>query len=182
MSIQENKTAPQILEAGLSLGSNMGNRIYYLRAAIKAITGTPGTAITAISPVYETEPVGVKEEYRDMPYLNAALILQTTLTAKALSKAIHEIEKNLGRVRTADRFAPRTIDIDILYAGNTVSADPALTLPHPRWAQRRFVLQPLADIHPHLRIPGSNRTVTEHLAALPSGSEAVHKLTDTLTP
>lgn len=180
--MQENQTAIQKIEVGLSLGSNMGDRMHYLRAAVDAIACTPNVSIAATSPVYETEPVGVKQQYRDMPYYNAALILETTLPPNAISAIIHAIEDDLGRVRENDRFAPRTIDIDILFAGSTISADPSLTLPHPRWAQRRFVLQPLADIRPNLRIPGSNRTVVEHLAALPLGTETVCRLATPLAP
>ncbi len=173
MAIQEQ-------EIGLSIGGNMGDRMAHLRMATLEISKIPGVTLLAASPIYETEPVGVKEEYRDMPYLNAVLIVQSTLPLNDFSAAIHTIEGKLGRVRMDDRFAPRTIDVDILYAGDTIRAEDDLTLPHPRWAERRFVLQPLSDVRPDLIIPGSDRTVSAHVAALPTGSEAVHKLPDSL--
>jgi 2-amino-4-hydroxy-6-hydroxymethyldihydropteridine diphosphokinase len=182
MSMQENQKPSQKMEVGLSLGSNIGDRLQYLRAAAGAIQALSEIQITGLSPIYETEPVGVKPEYRDMSYLNAVVILETSLAAHVVSGLIHDIEERLGREREGDRFAPRTIDIDILYAGCSISDDPELTLPHPRWAQRRFVLQPLCDLRPDLQIPGSGRTVREHLAALPPGAEAVLKLPDLLSP
>jgi 2-amino-4-hydroxy-6-hydroxymethyldihydropteridine diphosphokinase len=179
--MQENENQREKIEAGLSLGSNEGDRLAYLRNAVKAISDTKELRITGLSPIYETEPVGVKPEYQDMPYLNAVVIVETFLTPDKLSRIIHEIESRQGRIRTDDRFAPRTIDIDILYAGNTICEEPDLTLPHPRWAQRRFVLQPLADLRPTLRIPGSTQTVAALLAAMPAGSEAVRRIPEGLT-
>lgn len=178
--MQENKNRIHFFEAGLSLGSNLGDRIANLQAAVTAIAEIPQTIISGLSPIYETEPVGVKPEYQDMPYLNAVVVVKTELLPADLSHLIHDIEMQLGRLRTEDRFAPRIIDIDILYIGQIISDAPDLTLPHPRWAQRRFVLQPLADLRPHLRIPGSRKTVSELLAALPENSEAVRPITDKL--
>lgn len=182
MSMQEKNTTPETIEVGLSIGGNMGDRLAHLRNAVKAITQIPGIACVSVSPVYETEPVGVKPQYRDMPYLNAVVIITAAIPLPELSKTMHDIEEKLGRTRAEDRFAPRTIDIDILFAGETICQEEHLTLPHPRWAERRFVLQPLADLRPDLHIPGSNRSVAECLAALPTGKEAVHKLPDTLLP
>lgn len=180
--MQEKHTHTGKVEVGLSIGSNMGDRLAHLRNAVKAIAACSDIELLSVSPVYETEPVGVKPQYRDMPYLNAVVLISTTMPLAAISEAIHDIEKKCGRTRTDDRYAPRTIDIDILYAGETICKEEHLILPHPRWAERRFVLQPLADLQPDLHIPGSNRSVAEHLAALPRDSEAVHKLTDTLLP
>ena len=180
--MQETNTTTQKMEVGLSIGGNIGDRLAHLRNAVKAIAAISGVQLTDVSPVYETEPVGVKPEYRDMPYLNAAVIITSTLPLDELSKTIHQVEEKLGRTRGDDRYAPRTIDIDILYAGDTTCNEAKLTLPHPRWAERRFVLQPLADLRADLHIPGSKRSVAEHLGALPSDSEAVHKLPETLTP
>ena len=182
MSMQEKDETNHSMEVGLSIGGNIGDRLNHLRNAVQAMTQTAGIELQAVSPVYETEPVGVKPEYQDMPYLNAVVIISSTRPLPALSEAIHNIEKKLGRTRTDDRFAPRTIDIDILYAGDNVRKDDELTLPHPRWAQRRFVLQPLADVRPDLHIPGSSQSVAEHLAALPQNNEAVHRCPDTLIP
>ena len=85
----------------------------------------------------------------------------------AFSDAIHKIEADMGRVRGEDRNAPRTIDIDILYAGNITRSDGILDLPHPKWAHRRFVLQPLADVRPFLHLPGESRVISDILKALP---------------
>ncbi len=146
------------MEYGLSLGSNLRDRVAQL----------PGVSTVEASAVYETEPVGVRPEYEDQPYLNAVLAVISTAHPNAMSEAVHAIEADLGRVRTEDRFAPRPIDIDILYAGDTMMEDEDLTLPHPRWAERRFVVQPLADIRPRLVFPGDHQTVRDVLRALPA--------------
>lgn len=155
------------MEYGLSLGSNLGDRLDFLMQARACVSNIVGVSGILHSPVYETEAVGVRLEHKDMAYLNAVLVVQSELTPAELSDAIHAIEARLGRVRTEDRFAPRPIDIDILYAGQTMMDDEALTLPHPRWAERRFVAQPLADIKPDLVFPGDRKTVHEVLDTLP---------------
>ena len=155
------------MEYGLSLGSNMGDRLHFLRRARDLISTISGVLQIESSPVYETAPVGVRSEYKDMEYLNAVLILDAESLPEDISKAIHAIEDTLGRVRTDDRFAPRPIDIDILYAGKTLSESEDLMLPHPRWAERRFVVQPLADLRPDLIFPGDHSTVKSVLKTLP---------------
>jgi 2-amino-4-hydroxy-6-hydroxymethyldihydropteridine diphosphokinase len=156
------------VEYGLSLGSNLGDRLALLKAARDRVAQLPGVSTVEASAVYETEPVGVRPEYEDQPYLNAVLAVISTAHPNAMSEAVHAIEADLGRVRTEDRFAPRPIDIDILYAGDTMMEDEDLTLPHPRWAERRFVVQPLADIRPRLVFPGDHQTVRDVLRALPA--------------
>jgi 2-amino-4-hydroxy-6-hydroxymethyldihydropteridine diphosphokinase len=155
------------MEIGLSLGSNLGDRVGYLRQAAGRIAALPQVRILAAAPVYETAPVGVQPAYADLKYLNTVLILDGPEDLDALSEALHAIETDLGRRRSADRNAPRTIDIDILYAGDVRRRDGKLDLPHPRWAERRFVLQPLADIRPRLVLPDGEGTMAEHLARLP---------------
>lgn len=155
------------MEIGLSLGSNLDQRLENLREATRRIAHLPGTRVVAKAPIYETEPVDVKPEYRPLDYLNTVIIIDTTLEVQALSDAIHKIEADMGRVRTEDRNAPRTIDIDILYADNLQLATGVLDLPHPRWMQRRFVVQPLSDVRPFLRLPGQKGTVTDILKAVP---------------
>jgi 2-amino-4-hydroxy-6-hydroxymethyldihydropteridine diphosphokinase len=115
--------------------------------------------------------VGVRERYRHLSYLNAVLVINAVENPKTVSDIIHAVEADMGRVRTEDRFSPRPIDVDILYAGDTISDDDNLTLPHPRWAERRFVVQPLADINPGLIFPGDHKTVAEILNSLPSESD-----------
>lgn len=160
-----------LLEVGLSLGSNLGDRVATLAHAKKLIGTIDGVKIVAASPLYETEPVGVKPEFQHMKFINAVLILKTRLAVGELHARLEEIEHELGRVRVEDKYAPRALDIDVLYAGEIVSDQPQLTLPHPRWAERRFVLAPLAEIRGDLVLPGAAQTVRQHLAALPAGEE-----------
>ena len=121
----------------------------------------------AHSPVYETEPVGVKPEHQQLKFLNAVLIVESDRTPADLHRALADIENELGRVRNEDRFAPRAIDIDILFAGKDRYNEPRLKIPHPRWAERRFVVQPLADVRANLVLPGAEKTVKEILRVLP---------------
>jgi 2-amino-4-hydroxy-6-hydroxymethyldihydropteridine diphosphokinase len=157
------------MEIGLSLGSNLGDRLAYLRVAAQRIAALPGLRIVAAAPVYETEPVGARSSYAHLKYLNTVLIVDAPEDVDALSAALHRIEDDLGRLREEDRNAPRTIDIDVLYAADRARRDGVLELPHPRWAQRRFVVQPLADVRPELILPGATLTVGEHLARLAEG-------------
>jgi 2-amino-4-hydroxy-6-hydroxymethyldihydropteridine diphosphokinase len=150
---------PSAIESGFSLGSNLGDRLAWLRAARDALAAAPGARILAQSPVYETEPVGVKPEHRGLKYLNAVVIVGGPLAARAWMDEVARIEAALGRVRGPDRYAPRTIDIDLLYCGDAWIDGGGLTVPHPRWSQRRFVVQPLADIRPALRLPGATADV-----------------------
>jgi 2-amino-4-hydroxy-6-hydroxymethyldihydropteridine diphosphokinase len=154
------------MEIGLSLGSNLGDRAAMLRAARDRIAALPGVAVVAQAPLYETEPVGVKPEYRHLAFLNTVLVLETDTDPVSLRRWLAGIEADLGRQRVADKFAPRAIDIDMLYAGGLESAHADLTLPHPRWALRRFVLQPLADVRPDLVLPGAAGTVAQCLERL----------------
>lgn len=159
--------APDALEAGLSLGSNLGDRRATLCEARRRLAAVDGLRVVACSPLYETEPVGVKAEYGALRFLNAVMILACTLTPAALSAHVHRIEDELGRRRGTDRYAPRPIDIDILYIGSTVLRDDDLTVPHPQWTARRFVVQPLADVRPDLVLPDQALTCRDVLAALP---------------
>jgi 2-amino-4-hydroxy-6-hydroxymethyldihydropteridine diphosphokinase len=154
-------------EFGFSLGSNLGDRLVNLSEARRRLVAVPGTTLVASSPVYETEPVGVRNEYTELRFLNAVLIATSDKDPRAWLEEIARIEKDLGRQRTEDRNAPRPIDIDILYAGESLIDDGGLEVPHPRWMQRRFVVRPLADVRPDLVLPGAGATVKEILAALP---------------
>lgn len=155
------------MEIGLSLGSCLGDRLAHLRDARRAIGALRDVSVCAASPVYETEPVGVQPAFAGLPYLNAVLILETERDLDALRVELSDIEAAAGRVRSADRFAPRTLDIDILYAGDLRRDSATLTVPHPRWAERRFVVQPLADVRPDLVLPGCAETVRQRLDAIP---------------
>jgi len=155
------------MEFALSLGTNLGDRLANLQKAVAELEERLQPAYLLKSKVYETEPVGVQEAYRDLAYLNAVVVLDYAGTSRQLSAIIHAIEADIGRVRGPDRNAPRIIDIDILYAGNELSDSDDLTLPHPRWAERRFVVRPLADLRPELVFPLEQRTVADILHALP---------------
>ena len=170
--------AVRMMEIGFSLGTNLGDRLANLRGAADRIQAFPDTTILARSRIYETAPVGVKPQYRDMAYLNAVLIISTGLPVEEVSLRIHAIEADMGRVRTGDRFAPRPIDIDILYAGNDIRNDDDLTLPHPRWADRRFVVQPLADVRPDLTFPGDRLSVARILSSMPGAADDVVPIAD----
>lgn len=155
------------MEIGLSLGSCLGDRLAYLRGARDAIAALDGVRIVATAPVYETEPVGVRPEFAALPYLNTVLVVESSIHAEPLRARLAEIEDAAGRRRGDDKFAPRTLDIDVLYAGDEQLDTPTLTVPHPRWAQRRFVVQPLADVRPGLILPGSAETVATRLQTIP---------------
>jgi 2-amino-4-hydroxy-6-hydroxymethyldihydropteridine diphosphokinase len=146
-----------------SLGSNLGDREAHLRAAIERLSAA-GVHVLRISPVYETEPV----DYTDQRcFLNLVLEAETGLFPMQLLSRIGRIERALGRVRTVAK-GPRTIDIDILLYGQAVVRGSTLEIPHPRMAQRRFVLAPLADLAPGLRHPVTHRSVREMLEAAPA--------------
>ena len=137
-------------EVVLAIGANLGDRIGTLREAVAAIAELPDTEVTAVSPVYETAPVGGPEQ---PDYLNAVLTARTGLRPGDLLSRLHEIEAGHGRLR-AVRFGPRTLDIDIVSYAGELSDDPVLTLPHPRARERAFVLAPWHDIDPEAVLPG----------------------------
>src|SRR5260370_35722459 len=145
--------------AYLSLGSNVGDRAGQLRRAIELLEAGE-VRILRRSSIYETEPQDVREQPW---FLNLVVEAETRLFPMQLLRRIQKIEKELGRKRLAAK-GPRTIDIDILFYGNFVVGTTELDIPHPRIAQRRFVLQPLAELVPHLRHPVTRTPVRERLA------------------
>ena len=151
--------------AYFSLGSNVGDRESHLRSAITRLEAC-GT-IVAVSSFYETEPV---EFTQQAWFLNCAIAMETRQTPDQLMAAALNIERETGRHRTQQK-GPRTIDIDILLFGETVSNSPGLTIPHPAMHQRRFVLEPLAEIAPEARHPVLQKTIRELRDALPAGQE-----------
>jgi 2-amino-4-hydroxy-6-hydroxymethyldihydropteridine diphosphokinase len=142
----------------LSLGSNIGDRQSNLQTAMERLAA-PGLRILRTSPIYETEPVDYTSQRW---FLNQVAEAETDLFPMQLLSHIGRIERELGRVRTLPK-GPRTIDIDILLYGTMVVHSAALEIPHPRMAQRRFVLAPLADLAPDLRHPVTGLTVREML-------------------
>lgn len=153
-------------EVALSLGSNEGDRLLNLSRAALELSGVPGFDVVAKSPVYETEPVDVGPEHAGKTFLNAVLIGRYGGTVEALAAAIARIETAAGRVRTAERNSPRTLDLDVIYFGD-IACDRPLRIPHPRWTSRRFVVQPLCDVRPDMVLRGERRTVREILLSLP---------------
>ncbi|HZW81745.1 MAG TPA: 2-amino-4-hydroxy-6-hydroxymethyldihydropteridine diphosphokinase [Candidatus Deferrimicrobiaceae bacterium] len=150
--------------AYLSLGSNIGNREAHLRDAQDRLTALGRVA--AVSSFYETEPV----EFTEQPwFLNCAVEIRTELTAQELMTAILGIEKSMGRQREQKK-GPRIIDIDILLFGDAVLDSAEVTIPHPAMHERRFVLEPLAEIAPEARHPVLNKMIRELRDALPSGA------------
>jgi len=147
----------------LSLGSNLGDREANLRNAIERLRGV-GNPV-AISSFYETEPIDVVSQPW---FLNCAVKLDTEKMPRQLITAILSLEQEMGRQRKQQK-APRTIDIDILLFGSSIIEIPSLTIPHPRMHERRFVLEPLAEIAPDARHPVFKRTIRELREALPAG-------------
>ncbi|WP_448188183.1 2-amino-4-hydroxy-6-hydroxymethyldihydropteridine diphosphokinase [Azospirillum sp. sgz301742] len=153
----------------LALGSNLGDRRANLEAAIARLA--PAAAVTARSAVYETAPMYVTDQ---PAFLNMALRAETDLLPDALLAHLKGIEADLGRRVGGVRFGPREVDLDILLYGETVLANAALEIPHPRMAERAFVLRPLADVAADVRHPVLGRTIADLLADVP-GAETVVK-------
>jgi 2-amino-4-hydroxy-6-hydroxymethyldihydropteridine diphosphokinase len=153
----------------LGLGSNLGDRRANLAQAVKRLEA-PDLRVKRASSIYETEP-------RDVPqqpwFLNQVVEADTDLFPKQLLSRIQKIEREMGRKRIVSK-GPRVIDIDILLFGDSVLATPELEIPHPRMIERRFVLEPLAELAPDLRDPVTGRTVRELLA--PVAGQAVRLL------
>lgn len=131
--------------AVLGLGSNLGDRLEMLQGAVDALVDAPGIDVVAISPVYETDPIGGPEG--QPAFLNAVIIVNTSMPARTLFERCLAVEDTFERVRDV-RWGPRTLDIDVITYGDTVSRAEDLTIPHPRAAERAFVLVPWHDIEP----------------------------------
>ena len=135
--------------AYVGLGSNLGDREATLRRALELLGER--VVVVAVSSFRETEPWG----YDDQPaFLNAAAAVDTELSSRELLDALLEVERALGRTRDSPRYGPRTVDLDLLLYGDEVVDQPGLTVPHPRLHERRFVLEPLAELEPSLTVPG----------------------------
>ena len=149
----------------LSLGSNLGNREANLRSAMARLNQVG--RVVSVSSFYETEPV----EFTAQPlFLNCALAFETMDKPAHLLNKVLTIEREMGRTRTEEqRKGPRIIDIDILLFDHAIRASPALTIPHPAMHQRRFVLEPLAEIAPQARHPLLQKTIQELVSGLPAG-------------
>jgi 2-amino-4-hydroxy-6-hydroxymethyldihydropteridine diphosphokinase len=156
--------------AVLSVGANLGDRLGTLQGCVDALGRLGETEVLAVSPVYETAPVGGPAQ---PDYLNAVVIVATGLSPAGLLAGVNQIEAEFGRVRT-QRFGPRTLDIDIISFAEETSADPVLTLPHPRAHERAFVLAPWHDLDPGARLPGHG-PVADLLAGADLGGQDLHR-------
>ena len=153
------------------LGSNLGNRLEHLQSAVNHILDRPTVAPFKVSKVYETDPVDGPEQ---PDYLNAVLVVDTTITVAGLLNLAHDCETEAGRIRS-DRWGPRTLDVDVLAVAGVLSNDPALILPHPRITEREFVLRPWADADPSFVVVGTD-TVQDLLARVEHGGVRVTDL------
>jgi len=147
----------------IAFGSNLGDR----DSAIRAAAAKVATFLTSfrLSPIIETQPVGDGLE-NDPPYLNAVGVGESALSPQELFQELRSIEAAAGRTRPYPG-APRTLDLDLILAGDRVVDEPGLQVPHPRFRQRRFVLEPLAELDPDLRDPVTGLTIQELLNMLP---------------
>jgi 2-amino-4-hydroxy-6-hydroxymethyldihydropteridine diphosphokinase len=151
------------VRAYVGVGANLGDREGAIRRAVELLAAEPGVEVAGVSTLRETEPWGPVEQPR---YLNGAVALDTELDPRDLVVVLLDVERRLGRDRAAEvRFGPRTLDLDLLVQDDLVRDEPGLTLPHPRLHERRFALEPLAELDPELVVPGRG-TVAELLAAL----------------
>jgi 2-amino-4-hydroxy-6-hydroxymethyldihydropteridine diphosphokinase len=137
--------------AYVGLGANLGRREANLKSALTLLGGEPGVEVVAVSTFRETEPVGFLDQPR---FLNAAAAVETDLGPRELLECLLAVERALGRTREGRRFGPRTIDLDLLVYGDAVVREPGLEVPHPRLHERRFALEPLAELDPGLVVPG----------------------------
>ncbi len=161
------KTMP--ISVALALGANQGDRIAALCAALVGLRSC--VTVTALSPVYETPAAYVEDQ---PPFLNAALVGTTSLPPDELLRRMKQVECDVGR-RPTFRYGPRVVDIDILFYGNLILNDPALTLPHPMMGEREFVLRPLADIVPDWRHPLLGKTTATLLKELPQHDAVLYR-------
>ena len=136
----------------VGLGANLEDPRRQIERAVELLGAEDGVEVVAISALRETDPVG----YEDQPrFLNGAVELRTSLSARELLERLLTIERSLGRVRgEGPRFGPRAIDLDLLLYGDAIVDEPGLQVPHPRLHERRFALEPLAELDPALEIPG----------------------------
>ena len=148
------------MRAYVGLGSNLGEREATLREALTRLSELDGVAVAAVSSFRETDPVGNVDQPR---FLNAAAEIETSLGPRELLDRLLEVERSLGRDRSREeRWGPRTVDLDLLLYGGETVAETGLEVPHPRLAERTFVLEPLLELDPGLRLPDGRALVDLH--------------------
>ena len=142
--------------AYVGLGSNLGDREATLLRALELLGAEAGVTVTGVSAFRDTEPV----DYLDQPrFLNGVAALETELPARELLDRLLGVERALGRHRDGPRFGPRTVDLDLLLYGDATIEVPGLSVPHPRLWERRFVLEPLAELDPSLTLPDGRKVI-----------------------
>ena len=162
-------------EVCVALGSNIGNRLTYIHRGLDFLsTLQVGSNSMSLSSVYETEPVACPPG--SPHFLNAVCVMKCRLEPLQLLLALKNFEKKMGRNLESDRNSPRPLDLDIIYFGSCECSSPELTLPHPRAHTRKFVLLPLAELRPHLLLPGQSMTVVQLLGTL-NNAEKLHRVT-----
>ena len=152
--------------AYIGLGANLGERERNIRDAVRRLNDADGVEVLRLSSLLENPAVGGPPD--SPPYLNAVAEVRTSLPPHQLLQTLLELERLQGRVRR-QKWEPRPIDLDLLHYGDAVLDEPHLKLPHPRMHERRFVLQPLAELAPDLVHPTLNKTIRQMLAELPAG-------------
>jgi 2-amino-4-hydroxy-6-hydroxymethyldihydropteridine diphosphokinase len=169
------------MRTGVALGSNLGDRLANLWTARQALANIGGVAPPILaSPIYETDPVGC--EPGAARFLNAVIEFSYAGEPERLLEQLKQVELELGRPANHGVNLSRPIDLDLLYVGDATLASTGLTLPHPRMAERQFVLQPLADIRADLILPGQTKSVRELLASAPQSGKVVRLETDWDSP
>jgi 2-amino-4-hydroxy-6-hydroxymethyldihydropteridine diphosphokinase len=153
----------------VGLGSNVGDRLGFLQKAVRELERTPGISVASISSVYETEPVGKKNQPR---FFNAALELRSSVSASQVYERMKEIERLIGRTPT-ERWGPREIDLDLLYFDDEVIQGPAFIVPHRESSNRRFVLIPLSEIAADFIDPAKKCSIRSLLESCPDTCEVV---------
>ena len=148
--------------AAIAIGSNLGDRAEHIELAREALASLPQTRLAAFSSSHETEAVGPGTQGR---YLNAAAVVETSLSPRQLLNELLRIEQVCGRVR-GEKWGPRTLDLDLIHYGEQVIDEPGLHVPHPHMHERQFVLDPLAEIAPQMMHPLLNRSVQQLRDAL----------------
>lgn len=152
------------MKAGIGIGSDLGDRLEHLKQARDFLRSVSDDGWLLAAPVYETPPVDCAPG--TPAFLNTVVEIESSLLPDELMRRLLQFEESHGRPNVHGRNAPRTVDLDVLYFGDVVMKEGVVTLPHPRMHERRFVLQPLADIRPDLVVPGLGRTVRQLLALL----------------
>lgn len=155
-------TAPTLFL--IAIGTNLGDRESNLQRGVSLLRQHMQTRQMQAGGLYETAPVDCAPGTQ--AFLNSVIQLEADCTPWQMHAQLQQIEQAMGRPAVREKNAPRSLDLDLLYAGDFVSDDPTLIVPHPRLHLRRFVLQPLADLQPALVLPGHSRSIQQHLAAL----------------